>query len=88
MTWSVARLSCSRTFWARWWLRRVDVFLDGKRIKRTTRTRFSVRISVGGLRKIRGRHTIRVVATDRAGNRKTVKRSFTRCAAAIPRFTG
>src|SRR5512132_1067937 len=26
-------------------LRRVDVFLDGKRIKRTTRTRFSVRIS-------------------------------------------
>jgi Ice-binding-like len=65
-------------------LRRVDVFLDGKRIKRTTRRRFSVRIGVGGLRA--GRHTIRVVATDRAGNRKTVTRSFTRCA--IPRFTG
>jgi Ice-binding-like len=65
-------------------LRRVDVFLDGKRIKRTTRRRFSVRIGVGGLRA--GRHTIRVVATDRAGNRKTVTRSFTRCAA--PRFTG
>jgi len=67
-------------------IRRVDVFLDGKRIKRTTRRRFSVRISVGGLRA--GRHTIRVVATDRAGNRKTVTRGFTRCAAAIPQLTG
>jgi hypothetical protein len=45
-------------------LRRVDVFLDGKRIKRTTRTRFSVPISAGRLRA--ARHTIRVVATDRA----------------------
>jgi Ice-binding-like len=67
-------------------IRRVDVFLGAKRIKRTTRTRFSVRISVRGLRA--GRHTIRVVATDRAGNRRTVTRSFTRCAAAIPHFTG
>jgi hypothetical protein len=67
-------------------LRRVDVFLDGKRIKRTTRTRFSVRINVAGLRA--GRHTIRVVATDRAGNRKTLTRSFAGCAAAIPNFTG
>jgi len=67
-------------------LRRVDVFLDGRRIRRTTRTRFSVRISAGRLRA--GRHTIRVVATDRAGNRRTARRSFTRCAAAIPRFTG
>jgi Ice-binding-like len=67
-------------------LRRVDVFLDGKRIKRTTRPRFSVSISAGRLRA--ARHTIRVVATDRAGNRKTARRSFTRCAAAIPRLTG
>ena len=67
-------------------IRRVDVFLDGRRIKRTTRTRFSVRIGAGRLRA--GRHTIRVVATDRAGNRRTVTRSFARCAAAIPRFTG
>jgi hypothetical protein len=67
-------------------LRRVDVFLDGKRIRRTTSTRFSVRISAGQLRA--ARHTIRVVATDRAGNRRTATRSFTRCAAAIPRFTG
>jgi hypothetical protein len=67
-------------------LRRVDVFLDGKRIKRTTRSRFSVPISAGRLRA--ARHTIRVVATDRAGNRKTARRSFTRCAAAIPRLTG
>jgi hypothetical protein len=67
-------------------LRRVDVFLDGGRIKRTTRTQFSVTISAGRLRA--ARHTIRVVATDRAGNRRTASRSFTRCAAAIPRFTG
>ena len=67
-------------------LRRVDVFLDGKRIKRTTRTRFSVQIGAGQLRA--ARHTIRVVATDRAGNRRTSRRSFARCAAAIPRFTG
>jgi hypothetical protein len=67
-------------------LRRVDVFLDGNRIRRTTRTRFSVRISAGRLRA--ARHTIRVVATDRAGNRRTATRSFARCAAAIPRFTG
>jgi hypothetical protein len=67
-------------------IRRVDVFLDGKRIKRTTRTRFSVLIRVAGLRA--GRHRIRVVATDRAGNRKTVTRSFRRGARSIPRFTG
>jgi hypothetical protein len=67
-------------------LRRVDVFLDGKRIRRTTRTRFSVRISAARLRA--SRHTIRVVATDRAGNGRTARRSFTRCAAASPRFTG
>ncbi|MEO8690794.1 MAG: ice-binding family protein, partial [Solirubrobacteraceae bacterium] len=67
-------------------IRRVDVFLDGRRIRRTTRTRFSVRISAGRLRA--ARHTIRVVTTDRAGNRRTARRSFTRCAAAVPRFTG
>jgi hypothetical protein len=67
-------------------LRRVDVFLDGRRIKRTTQTRFSVRISVGDSRA--RRHTIRVVATDLAGNQRTVTRRFTRCAAASPQFTG
>jgi hypothetical protein len=67
-------------------IRRVDVFLDGRRIKRTTRTRFTVLISAGRLRA--ARHRIRVVATDRAGNRRTATRRFTRCAAAIPRFTG
>ena len=36
----------------------------------------------------KARDRIRVVATDRAGNRRTVTRSFARCAAAIPRFTG
>jgi hypothetical protein len=67
-------------------LRRVDIFLDGKRIKRTTRTRFSVRIGAEQLRA--PRHRIRVVATDRAGNQRTVTRSFAGCAAASPRFTG
>ena len=67
-------------------IRRVDVFLDGRRIARTTRARFSVRIRAGQLRA--ARHRIRVVATDRAGNRRTVTRRFARCAAAIPRFTG
>ena len=67
-------------------LRRVDVFLDGRRIKRTTQTRFSVRISVGDSRA--RRHTIRVVATDLAGNQRTVTRRFARCAAASPEFTG
>ncbi len=67
-------------------LRRVDVFLDGRRIKRTTQTRFSVRINVGNSRA--RRHTIRVVATDLAGNQRTVTRRFARCAAASPQFTG
>jgi hypothetical protein len=67
-------------------LRRVDVFLDGRRIKRTTQTRFSVRINVGDSRA--RRHTIRVVATDLAGNQRTVTRRFARCAAASPEFTG
>lgn len=89
---TIPRRCVSRGFTARFrvsdasGIRRVDVFLDGRRIRRTSRTRFSVRISAARLRA--ARHTIRVVATDRAGNRRTARRSFTRCAAAIPRFTG
>jgi hypothetical protein len=48
-------------------IRRIKVFLDGKPIKRTTRRRFFVRIRAERVRA--GRHTIRVVARDRVGNR-------------------
>jgi hypothetical protein len=69
-------------------IRSVSVFLDGRRVRRTSRTRFSLRIEVRGLRV--GRHRIRVVAVDRAGNRRVRTRSFRRCAPALPapRFTG
>lgn len=69
-------------------MRRVSVYLDGKLIKRSTAKRFSVWISVVGLRA--GRNTIRVVAVDRRGRRDTASRSFRRCgrAAPSPDFTG
>jgi hypothetical protein len=69
-------------------MRRVSVFLDGKLIKRSTDKRFSVWISVVGLRT--GRSTIRVVAVDRRGRRDVASRSFRRCARAAPSpdFTG
>ena len=70
----------------------VRVYLDGKRVKSTRRTRFSLRIKVRGLSV--GSHRITVVARDRAGNRSATTRRFGRCALAIaaprfaPRFTG
>ena len=67
-------------------LRRVEVFLDGRRVARTTRKVFSVRVPANRLRA--GRHRLRVVATDRSGNRRTVSRAFARCAQAGPVFTG
>jgi hypothetical protein len=69
-------------------MRKVSVYLDGKLIKRSTAKRFSVWISVVGLRA--GRNTIRVVAVDRRGRRDTASRSFRRCgrAAPSPDFTG
>jgi hypothetical protein len=69
-------------------IRSVNVYLDGRRVKQTTRTRFSIRIKVGGLRV--GRHRITVVGRDRAGNRSVMRRHFGRCALAlaVPRFTG
>jgi len=69
-------------------IRSATVTLDGRRVRRTTLTRFSLRIDVSGLRV--GRHRIRVVAVDRAGNRSVRTRSFERCALALPapRFTG
>jgi hypothetical protein len=69
-------------------MRRVSVYLDGKLIKRSTAKRFSVWISVVGLRA--GLNTIRVVAVDRRGRRDTASQSFRRCnrAAPSPDFTG
>jgi uncharacterized repeat protein (TIGR01451 family) len=69
-------------------IRRVIVTLDGRTIKRTTRKRFSVQVNAASMRS--GRHVLRVVAIDRAGNRRTVARSFRRCArpAQAPVFTG
>ena len=71
---------------ARAGLRRVDVYRDGRRIRRTSRARFTVSFSTRRL--ARGRHTLRVVATDarNASGRRTV--TFRACAAARPRFTG
>lgn len=70
-------------------LRRASVYLDGKRIARTTRKTFRVRVNAGRLRA--GRHRLRVVATDRSGNRRTMTKRFARCAqraVAPPHFTG
>ena len=69
-------------------IRRVKVYIDGKLLRRTTRKRFSLRISVRGLRV--GRHTMTVIALDRAGNRSVTRRHFGRCALPLagPRLTG
>nr|MBA3299861.1 DUF3494 domain-containing protein [Thermoleophilaceae bacterium] len=65
-----------------------DVYLDGRRLKRTKLTRFSLRIRVRGLRV--GNHRITVIARDRAGNRSVTTRRFGRCVLGLPapRFTG
>jgi hypothetical protein len=69
-------------------LRRVEVFLDGKLIRRTNDKVFSVWIDVKGLRP--GRNTIRVQAVDRNGRHDVASQSFGTCAAAqpTPNFTG
>lgn len=69
-------------------IKSVKVYLDGKLVKNTTRTRFSLVIKVRGLSV--GSHRITVVARDRAGNRSVKRRLFTRCVlgVVVPRFTG
>jgi hypothetical protein len=93
-----ATVCASRNFTAKVRLRdragikSVKVYIDGKRIKSTRLTRFSLKIRVRGLRV--GAHRITVVARDRAGNRSVTKRRFARCALVVaaprfaPRFTG
>ena len=67
-------------------------FSDGKTIKTTTKSRFTLRINLKKLKA--GRHRLRTVVTDQAGSNKTSTRTIARCAAAkpkhkaAPRFTG
>ena len=69
-------------------LRRVVVTVDGRTVRRTNDKQFTVRIPAR--RMSAGRHTIRVLAVDRHGNRRAVTRSFRRCAPPViePVFTG
>ena len=69
-------------------LRRVVVTVDGRTLRRTKSKRFSVSVPANDMRA--GRHTLRVLAVDARGNRRTVSRSFRRCAPPViaPVFTG
>ena len=71
------------------------VSLDGRRIGKSKRPSFSVVVPARRLRA--GGHRLRIAAVDTAGNRRTVRRRFTRCARKAqvrrpvrrqPRFTG
>ena len=63
-----------------------DVFLDGKRVKRSSKKSFSVPLPAHKLSP--GAHKLRVVATDKAGNSRTKKASFQRCESRSISFTG
>ena len=68
-------------------LRSVHVMLDGKRVRTTTRERFSVRLDARRLAP--GTHILRVIATDSGGRRTTLRRLFRRCRPPTqPAFTG
>ena len=63
------------------------VYLDGRLIKRSTQRQFYVWIRAERL--LARRHTLRVVARDREGNRTVLTRRFTRCDRPVfPPFTG
>ena len=65
----------------------IRVFIDGKRVRSTRDRRFGVKVRAGSMSA--GRHSIRVVARNAAGQKRTARGSFTRCAAATrPTFTG
>jgi CSLREA domain-containing protein len=76
-------------------VRSTRVTLDGKRIKTKNKTNFTLKINVKKLRA--GRHVLRIVTTDAAGNTTSARRTITRCAKraapkprrrVAPRFTG
>jgi hypothetical protein len=70
------------------------VTLDGKRVHAKNKTRFTLKINVRKLSA--GRHVLRIVTVDGAGNRTSARRTITKCAKpaakprrqAAPRFTG
>jgi hypothetical protein len=63
-----------------------DVFLDGKRVKRSSKKSFSVPLPAKSLSS--GTHRLRVVATDKAGNSRVKKARFRRCEPVSISFTG
>jgi hypothetical protein len=63
-----------------------DVFLDGKRIKHSSKTSFTVTIKAANLHS--GKHSIRVETRDAAGNTRVKKASFKRCQPVGINFTG
>ena len=65
-------------------LRKVTLSLDGRRLTRTKRASFHVRLRVRDLAS--GSHRFKAVAMDADGGRTAKTRTFSRCAA--PRFTG
>jgi hypothetical protein len=70
-------------------VRSVQVSLDGRRLKSTSTGKFSLRVATRNLAS--GRHTIRILVVDRAGNRTVSTRRFSVCGARrvrLPRFTG
>jgi Calx-beta domain/Bacterial Ig domain len=73
-------------------IKSVTVSLDGKRVTRTTKSRFTVSLKAGKLKS--GRHRLTAVALDNHGQTTTVRKTVSVCAAAKPkrqtgpRFTG
>jgi len=73
-------------------LKRVDVFLDGRRIVHTHAKRIGARVLARRLRA--GSHTLKIIATDTAGKTTVRVVHFTRCGQVAPapkqppRFTG
>lgn len=62
-------------------LDRVRVLLDGREIRDTSKARFEVDIRASKLDS--GRHKIKVIATDAAGNRSSKTKGFERCAGGV-----
>jgi Tol biopolymer transport system component len=95
----VRRACVSRSFHLRFTIatsassvKRVVVKLDGKRIKSTKRSKFTITVNSKKLKA--GRHRLTITATDTNGKVKTIHRTFSVCKAAkprrhsAPRFTG
>ncbi len=65
----------------------MTVLVDGKRVLKTTRKRFSVHINAHRLSV--GSHLLRVVAVDSGGRRTALQQLFRRCRPpTLPAFTG